>query len=355
MNDIDSATILLFGGVSSERRVSVASAQMVSRHLPSAALWFWAADGTIHVVSAERVAAFARPFERDFTAEGQPTYLDLRTALCDVPHDAVLLLALHGTGAEDGALQRQCEALGVAYTGTGSAGSAAAFDKNVARELVKAHGLRVAEAVRLAAPWDRALEQTASELLRRHGKLVAKPVADGSSAGLRFIADDAELAALFADLRASGEDVALLLEAFVAGRELTVGVLETETGELRALPCSEVRLAPGRSFDFDGKYLGAGTIELTPAPIDAPLAAAAQEVALTAHRALGCRGYSRTDIIMDATGPVFLETNTLPGLTQASFIPQQLHAADITFAAFLRMQLRVARRARDERRAAALG
>jgi D-alanine-D-alanine ligase len=140
-----------------------------------------------------------------------------------------------------------------------------------------------------------------------------------------------------------------LAEAFVEGRELTVGVIE-EAGGLRALPCSEVVLEAGRTFDFDGKYLGKGVCEITPADVPEETARSAQSVAIAAHEAVGCRGYSRTDIIMGKEGPVFLEINTLPGLTRASFIPQQLQAAGIDLRDFLEGQIEIAIRAAERSR-----
>jgi D-alanine-D-alanine ligase len=122
-----------------------------------------------------------------------------------------------------------------------------------------------------------------------------------------------------------------------------VGVVEGPGGSLRALPCSEVRLDEGFAFDFEGKYLGRGTTEVTPAEVEPALAQAAQALAITAHRALGCEGYTRTDLILTARGPVYLETNTLPGLTRRSFIPQQLAAEGTSVQAFLEGQLALAR------------
>src|SRR5207245_8905768 len=104
------------------------------------------------------------------------------------------------------------------------------------------------------------------------------------------------------------------------GTELTVGVVDGEQGT-RALPASEVRVERGRSFDYAGKYLGKGTREITPAEVPAELSRAAQKVALDAHRALGCEGYSRTDVICGLRGVAFLELHHPPGLTRLPFIP----------------------------------
>ena len=202
------------------------------------------------------------------------------------------------------------------FHGSGAEASRLCFDKVRAREIVGARGIRVAEAILLGADSGEALHR----FLQRTGRLVVKPVADGSSHGIWFVSQERELEEA---VRAS--KAPYIVERFIEGRELTVGVREQE-GELSALPCSEVRLAPGRTFDFEGKYLGHGSEEITPAQVTPATAAAAQQVAREAHEATGCRGYSRTDVILSSDGPVFLEINTLPGLTQASFIPQQLEA-----------------------------
>jgi D-alanine-D-alanine ligase len=120
----------------------------------------------------------------------------------------------------------------------------------------------------------------------------------------------------------------------VSGREITVGVYDGPKGPI-ALPASEVVLDRGRRFDYEGKYLGLGTKEITPADLTDELRQACEEVALKAHEHVGCRGYSRTDMIVSERGPVFLEINNLPGLTKASFIPQQLKVAGITMADFV--------------------
>ncbi|HEY4770296.1 MAG TPA: ATP-grasp domain-containing protein, partial [Myxococcales bacterium] len=182
------------------------------------------------------------------------------------------------------------------------------------------------------------------EMLAIYGRIVAKPVAGGSSVGLYHLlaADEVDPAAR--KMEESGEPY--LAEEFISGTELTVGVVDGPGGP-RALPPSEVRLEQGRAFDYEGKYLGKGTREITPAEVPPQISAAAQGMALAAHRALGCEGYSRTDVIAQARGPVFLELNTLPGLTRASFLPQQLAAEGTPMLAFLEGQLTIARARRD--------
>lgn len=331
--------VILFGGDGNEHRVSVASAQNVASHLPEATLWYWTLTGAVLEVDLDELRAFERPFEHDFNPSRATQWAGVSEALRDESvRGATFLLALHGGSGEDGTIQTELESLGHAFTGSGAAASRLAFDKLRARDRVASEEIRVADACLVDN--DAATHEQLRALFEKHGKIVVKPVADGSSHGVRFIDNEQELNAAIAALHPSGTPH--LAEAFITGRELTVGVVIRDH-EPTPLPCSEVRLDPGRSFDYEGKYLGKGTLELTPAPVSDEIAAAAQNVAMTAHNAVGCAGYSRTDVIVDANGPVFLEINTLPGLTAASFIPQQLEAAGISMTDFLRTQLDFAR------------
>jgi len=195
----------------------------------------------------------------------------------------------------------------------------------------------ISESVTLSGVDLKAAAAAIDDLLAHHPRIVMKPVADGSSSGLMFL--DAHTRKDAIARLAEAPDVSYMLERFVRGREITVGVLERPSGTTIALPCSEVLVDPGRSFDYEGKYLGRGTKEITPAELPAEIACHAQNLALTVHKAIGCSGYSRTDIIVEDSGLVFLEINTLPGLTQASFIPQQLVVAGISMREFVEEQI----------------
>lgn len=339
---MNSDVILLFGGNSSERRVSVASAQNVSRLLPDATPWFWSPSGAVHAVTREALAAHADAFVKDFAPAAPAAFPTLADALASTDaRGHVFFLALHGGDGENGTVQRALEAHGLAFTGSGSAASARAFDKAQTKALAAAKGVKVADA-RVLSPADaHANEAALRELLATHPRWVLKPLADGSSHGLVHLKDAAqvpEAAALLATLR-----LTYLAEVFIEGRELTVGVVDGPGGP-SALPVSEVRLAKDAAFDYEGKYLGKGTEEITPAALTDDERDAAQRLAVTTHHAVGCEGYSRTDMILTAAGPVLLEINTLPGLTKASFIPQQLAAAGKDLTEFLRAQLELARR-----------
>jgi D-alanine-D-alanine ligase len=288
------------------------------------------------------LARFEKPFERDFTPAGPARFATLVEAFERAP-DSVYLLALHGGEGEDGTIQRMLEARRIAFTGPGAEASTRAFDKEVAKQVAGAAGVRIAHSVHLSSR-PAVMREELREGVKLYGRVVAKPVAGGSSVGLYHVGGPADMETAAQGIEASGE--AYLAEEFVAGPELTVGVVDGPRGP-RALPPSEVRLESGRAFDYEGKYLGKGTREITPAEVPEEVSRAAQDMALRAHAALECEGYSRTDIIASRAGPVFLELNTLPGLTRMSFIPQQLQAEGTSLLQFLEGQIAIARARRD--------
>jgi D-alanine-D-alanine ligase len=344
-------TIVLFGGPSTERRVSVASAMNLADCLGHVRFWFWSPSGAVVEVAAEALKAHSAAFERDFEpTASREHWATLSAALDTVQGHApptVVLLALHGGAGEDGTVQRELESRRIAFTGSGAEASALAMDKSNAKARVSAHGVPVArgEVLSAASVGDTEFTQRLLALFAAWGPLVVKPVSEGSSVGLGFVRarEDCEVVA-----RGVQPGWRYLVEQLIVGRELTVGVVEDESGALAALPCSEVRLADGRDFDFAGKYL-AGTEEHTPAQVPQGAFRQSQELAVRCHRALGCAGYSRTDLILTEQGPVFLETNTLPGLTKASFIPQQLQAEGRSLPEFLATQLALALARRTRR------
>lgn len=324
--------IVLFGGASDERHVSVASGQNIARALTPAPLcWFWTPEGAVHDVALAELLAHQRPFEVDFQPSRPAIWPTLEQALDTLPvDDPLFVLALHGGEGEDGTVQRMMERRGIPFTGSGSETSAAAFDKGRAKEMVKDR-LRVAES-RIAHAHD--LARIAREMLDRHERLVLKPVAGGSSRGLYFVKRGDSIPEV---------SVPYIVEQFLAGRELTVGVVDHGDGPT-ALPVIEIETDPGFTFDYVGKYLGTGTREICPARIPDSLRDAAQRAATTAHTALGCEGYSRTDLIATGDDEVyFLELNTLPGLTTSSLVPQELAEVGIAFREFLERQIGIAR------------
>jgi D-alanine-D-alanine ligase len=342
--------VILFGGSSDERRVSVASGQNLATLLPEAELWFQAPEGGVWACPRELLAAHQNAYTTDFRLPGAPRWPSLEAAL-DAPEakGRTFYLGFHGGAGEDGTVQRLLEQRRLAFTGSGSAASAAGFDKERSKALAAKAGVRTVESQELSGG-EAAVRAALEGMLARHGRVVAKPVRGGSSVGLHHVKGPEDAARAARDIAQAPAGVVFLCEAFVQGTELTVGVVDAPDGTTRALPCSEVRLDPGRAFDFEGKYLAKGTVEITPAEVPPDVFAAAQALAITAHKALGCEGYTRTDIIVGAQGPVYLETNTLPGMTKASFIPQQLAAEGTPVRAFLEGQVALARARRDRTR-----
>jgi len=318
---------ILFGGTNKERLVSVATAQALHRALPEADLWFWHVNDTVHEVRSETLLNHKRPFEDEFDPGSRGVVLE--RALDNARAEGrVLVLGLHGGRAENGELQTMCEIRGIPFTGSGSASSHLAFDKMAAKRFAAIAGVSAPEGI--------ALEDIDSAFAE-YGKLIAKPARDGSSYGLIFVNAKQDLVAV----RNAAKTEEYLIEPFVSGTEATCGVLERSDGSAIALP--PVEIIPGEgAFDYTAKYLLKSTQEICPGRFTPEITAALKDQALRAHRALSCGGYSRTDFIVSAKGPIFLETNTLPGLTAASLYPKALKAEGIEFADFLHGQIALA-------------
>jgi len=324
-------TTILFGGINKERLVSVATAQALHEALPDSDLWFWDADDSVHETRSEILLGHARPFEDPFKPGGQRVGATIEQAIDRAKlDDRLLVLGLHGGRAENGELQVMCEMCGVPFTGSNSASSHLAFDKVAAKRFAALGGVR--------APVGIALDDVEAALTE-HGRLVAKPTHDGSSYGLIFVNAKQDIVAV----RRAAATETYLIEPCIAGTEATCGVLEQLDGSLIALPPIEIVPADGE-FDYRAKYLAKATQEICPGRFAPGISAAIMDQALKAHRALSCGGYSRSDFIVAHDGPVFLETNTLPGLTKASLYPKALKVQGIAFGEFLQQQIVLAER-----------
>ena len=320
---------ILFGGTNKERLVSVASAQALCQALPEAELWFWAADDSVHETDAKTLIAHARPFEQEFEPGGRRVGTSIEEAL-DQASGRVLVLGLHGGRAENGELQAACELRGIPYTGSGSTSSHLAFDKVSAKRFAAIAGVRTTVGIPL---------KDIDAALAEHGRLIAKPTHDGSSYGLIFVNAKQDLVAV----RNAVKTETYLIEPYISGVEATCGVLEQSDGKVFSLPPIEIVPGDG-NFDYTAKYLLKSTQEICPGRFAPDVTAAIMDQALRAHKALSCSGYSRTDFIVSDKGPIYLETNTLPGLTKASLYPKALKAQGIAFADFLRDQIVLAER-----------
>ncbi len=335
MNTLNDS-IILFGGSSEERLVSVASAQNLSRNMPEAELWFMSQEGAIYKVSAEELAAHVDPFMTSFKPKQSEAYKDFNSAVKVIAGKA-LIICLHGTEGEDGTLQKILETSQINFTGSGSEASSLAFDKKATKALAKNNDLPVVTDLSLK-DFSETEKVTLQGFFDLHKKVVMKPLANGSSVGLYIVETSDQLTNAFNEIKSKAV-CPYLVEPFITGREITVGVWEQNKGKLIALPCSEVQVVEGRQFDYAGKYLGSGVKELTPAPISKEQSDECQKIALALHQLIGCKGYSRTDMILTEKGPYILEINTLPGLSKASFIPQQLAAINVSLRTFFESQL----------------
>lgn len=235
----------------------------------------------------------------------------------------VVFICLHGRFGEDGTIQGLLEILGLPYVGSGVLASALAMDKIASKHIFAASGLATPPSLAFTTM----PESEASIVAALGEKLVVKPVSEGSSVGMSIVHGPAEvLPALELAFR---HDDAVLVEAFVAGAEVTVGVLGND--DLEALPTLEV--VPEHEFyDYESKYIPGMSRHIIPARVSEAARAECQRVAIEAHRALGCRGMSRSDTIVTPAGEVYLlEVNTIPGMTSTSLLPDSARAAGIEF------------------------
>lgn len=335
-----SKIITLFGGESRERLVSVATAQNISHALPHALCWYWSPNGSVFEIDRQDLLSHPDVFKTELKPKNEAKYQDLLTALdSEQAANAVFVNAVHGGRGEDGTLQDWFEERGIAFTGPGSAACRLCMDKNLAKQKLHSLRARVAQSALISSQDLLDAENRILEFLKVYPKLMLKPNAEGSSFGLAVV-ERHSLDSVLSELR-SHPSCSYLLEAYIHGVELTVGVVDNPEGS-RALVPTELRAKEGFA-DYDGKYLGLGTTEITPAEVSDWVRESAQMLAVTAHQALGCEGYSRTDMIVDEEGPVFLETNALPGLTKASLVPQALAFEGVSIREFLDRQLENAR------------
>jgi len=235
----------------------------------------------------------------------------------------VVFNALHGRGGEDGEIQGILDWLAVPYTGSGVAACALSMDKHLTKKLLAAEGLPT-------PAWD-VFDLTGGTLPLLPAlnlPLVVKPRSSGSALGVTIVRTHEAWTKAMIDASARTPEV--LAEEFVAGREFTCGVLGEE-----ALPVVEI-LSSDEFYTYDAKYKPGGSRHLVPAPIDADLTARIQTLALSVHRLVGLRDYSRTDFIVSGSGrPMILEINALPGMTATSLLPDEAAHAGISYEALV--------------------
>src|SRR3989344_5618242 len=306
---------VLMGGHSSEHEVSLATGQSVLDNLDRS--------------KYEPVAITISKNKEWFIGKREITEQKALEG-CDV-----IFNALHGTFGEDGKAQALMEYYGAEYTGSGICGSALAMDKLRSREIFKLAGLKVPNTlkIRRGENYQALLNLFVSKVTSF--PVVVKPCSHGSSVGVQIVKDQAGLGKAIKE--AFKLDGKVLVEEFIEGREITCGVLDNfDNQSVGALPITEIVPKKGHKFfDYNAKYKTGHSDEITPAFLDEEVAKEVQGIAVKAHQLLGCKAYSRTDMIIKNNDIYVLETNTLPGLTSNSLIPKAASVAGLTMTKLL--------------------
>ena len=304
---------IVYGGDSGEFDISVNSAHVVARNLD---------EGLFNTYP---ILIKGKSWEY-IDREGIPHPVDkseftLLLAGKTIAFDGVFM-AIHGTPGEDGRLQAYFDMLGIPYTSSGQATSSLTFNKYFCNRFVDSIGVKIARSVLL----DRGQAGHTKKILEELSLPVfIKPNNGGSSVGTSRVNSENELDPAIE--RAFREDSQVLAEEYIKGREITCGVI-TYKGEIRALPLTEI-ISQKEFFDYEAKYQGKA-LEVTPADIPTAVAEECRKISMMLYRELNCKGMVRIDYIFNDEGLFFLEVNTVPGLSEASIVPQQAAADGIS-------------------------
>ncbi|HEX4916427.1 MAG TPA: D-alanine--D-alanine ligase [Limnobacter sp.] len=286
--------VVLFGGKSAEREVSLKSGSMVLAALQRQGVDAHGFDPAKHGLVELAQGGFDRA-----------------------------VISLHGRFGEDGTIQGALEWLGIPYTGSGVAASALAMDKIHTKAVWISHGLNTPDYMRLEPGFD------PHAVVQRLGlPLIVKPAQEGSTLGLTKVKSVEQLLDAFA--LAYKYDPNVLAEKFIAGQELTVPVLG-EGAQAKALPVIRIQ-APDGNYDYHNKYIGNQTQYFCPSGLEPSFEVQVQALCVSAYQALGCAGWGRADVLVDAQGtPWLLEMNTSPGMTDHSLVPMSARADGVSY------------------------
>ena len=324
---------VLMGGRSSERAVSLSTGMMILQALDTekysafpvdAALFSDGAAPRIEAGDQKQISALAQ-------AETALRKLGNVSVVTELLHSSsgrpdVVFIALHGKYGEDGTVQGLLELAGIPYTGSGVLASALAMDKIMAKKMLDCAGVPVIPSVDVASARDRAGRDVASEVAGLGYPVIVKPSRQGSTIGMTRVDSPDDLGTAIDT--ALEYDSQLVIERFVAGTEITAGIIGND--DLQVLPLIEI-VPSGGFYDYEAKYTPGATEEIVPARIPEETAQEARRIALLSHETLGCRGMSRVDIIVSDGRLYVLEVNTIPGMTPTSLLPRAAQAAGIAF------------------------
>lgn len=337
---------VLMGGTSAERDVSMASGVRVAEALRSRGHEVLSVDTAHGILSApDEQALLGGKIVKTIPPDVQALVrlnAQLPATLRSLPETEVVFLALHGGQGEDGTLQALLDLTGVPYTGSGHLASALAMDKDLSKHLFRAAGVPTADWLMAGSGWQVAGSGNSGQRPAASGRndarrqfiaqveldlglpVVVKPSKQGSTVGLSVVKEIGKLDAAIEEAFKYDDEV--MVERFVPGRELTVGILGDE-----ALPVGEI-IPVHEIYDYECKYTAGMAREIFPADLTSEETRTVQELARRAFRALKLRGYARIDFRMSPDGVFYcLEANTLPGMTALSLIPQAAVAAGISF------------------------
>lgn len=296
---------LLAGGTSSEREVSLKGASAVKKALENLGHKYEFFDPAKDL---PKLAQRAKEFDCAF-------------------------LVVHGPGGEDGTLQGFLDSIGLPYQGAGVLGSALAMHKGISKKLYKLAGLKIPEGKTISK--GTSFEQIKEYAQKLSFPLVIKPATQGSSVGLSIVKSEKNLKE--AVDKAFNIDDEIIIEKYLKGREITVGILDD-----KPLPVVEIIPKVSEIFDYKTKYTPGLAEEVCPAQLSKALTQKAQEYGLIAHRALKLRHYSRTDMIVVGKEIYVLETNTIPGMTETSLLPLAAKVAGYSFEELIQKLLELA-------------
>ncbi len=310
---------VLMGGPSAEREVSLVTGKAVfdnldrKKYLP--ALVEMTRDGRFFILGKTK------------------KLLDLQNK--DRKLFDIIFIALHGSPGEDGGVQGMLEALNIKYTGPGVLASALAMNKVFSAQIYFANGLPYPEFIHFKQDgWKREAGKITEDIINKIGfPMVIKPVDQGSAVGVSIIKSKEEL-------KKSIDTTIkkfpwLMAQKFIKGQEATCGVLE-KNGEVMVLPPTHILPKLGKFYDYKSKYKSGGSTHICPADFTPEINTQIQKLAIMAHKALGCRGMSRTDVFVEDNKNLYIiETNTIPGMTPTSLFPEAAAKAGISFSQML--------------------
>ena len=315
---------VLMGGTSAERDVSLSTGRQILNALDPEKYTVYALD----TASGQKFlpSGVTQPLGLLRASDGATEITSLPqlplASASDKPD--VVFIALHGKGGEDGTVQGMLEVLGLRYTGSGVLASALAMDKAMSKSVLSAAGVRMPGGMTLRR--GSRMQPGAMPL-----PLIVKPNAQGSTIGMTVVHRESDLEA--ATALAFQYDDTVLIEQFITGTEITVPILGND--RLEILPIVEI-VPNGGFYDYKAKYTAGETDEIVPARIAETVAAEARRIAKVCHQTLGCRGMSRTDMIVTGSGEIYtLEINTIPGMTPTSLLPRSAEAANYSFSQLL--------------------